>query len=368
MDDVRDQIERLAAVERYRALVGRTTPVLDAIASVAARVLHAPFATVSLIDGTGEHVIGRYGPAEPGARGLAEAPLSVDGHEIGRIVVLDVAPREIDAAPLVALSSAAVAALDLAAEVEDARGQLLRLEKMAALGHLVAGVAHELNSPLGAMRSNAGVAQRAIGLVRAAVSDDEGTAFSAKRPKLERAITTLEEMNEIDLDASERLAVIVKSLRTFAREGAPEKQQVDLEECIDSTLALLRHELKNRIEVKKNLGSLPKVSCHPNQLNQVFLNLLVNASQAIEQKGTITISARVDGAWVELDFADTGKGIAPEHMARIFAPGFTTKAAGLGTGLGLSISQTIVRDHGGAISVVSTPGTGSTFTVRLPIE
>jgi signal transduction histidine kinase len=147
-----------------------------------------------------------------------------------------------------------------------------------------------------------------------------------------------------------------------------ELKTADLHEGLESTLTLVHHELKNRVQVVKEYGDIPSISCHPNQINQVFMNLLVNASQAVRGEGTITIKTFRDGDTVNVQISDTGAGIPPENLSRIFDPGFTTKGVGVGTGLGLSICFKIAQDHGGRIDVESTAGEGSTFTVRLPIS
>jgi two-component system, NtrC family, sensor kinase len=142
---------------------------------------------------------------------------------------------------------------------------------------------------------------------------------------------------------------------------------VDLHEGIESTLTLLEHLIKDRIQVVKNYGELPKVQCYASQINQVFANVLTNAVQAIGDAGSITITTRQDGSWILIQVADTGVGIKPEHLERIFDPGFTTKGVGVGTGLGLSITYRIIENHQGSIHVESEPGRGTTFTLRLPI-
>ena len=161
---------------------------------------------------------------------------------------------------------------------------------------------------------------------------------------------------------------IVRSLRNFARLDEAELKKVDLHEGIESTLTLVYHEYKNRIEIVRDFGALPEVECYPNQLNQVFLNILVNAIQAIKGTGTITIKTRASGEHVTLSFADSGDGIAPEHLNRIFDPGFTTKGVGVGTGLGLSIVYKIIQAHQGRVDVTSKVGTGTTFIITLPVR
>jgi len=246
-------------------------------------------------------------------------------------------------------------------ELREAQAQLVQSEKMAALGNLVAGVAHEINTPLGSIHANADVSRRALELL-AAVDSGGGD-----NQRMAQAVRILTESNETTRTASERIIRIVRSLRNFARLDEAEFKDVDLHEGIESTLTLAHHEYKNRIEIVKEYGSLPPVRCNPNQINQVIMNILVNAIHAIHDKGTITIRTSADSDGVHVAISDTGVGIRPEYLPRIFDPGFTTKGVGVGTGLGLSIVYKIVQSHGGKIDVKSRPGAGSTFTLTLPV-
>jgi signal transduction histidine kinase len=160
---------------------------------------------------------------------------------------------------------------------------------------------------------------------------------------------------------------IVRSLKNFARLDEADRKRVDLHEGLESTLTLLQHQLKSRIRIEKQFGEIPWVLCHPNQVNQVFMNILANAVQAITGSGVIRIRTWRDGDFIKIAIADTGGGISQEHLSKIFDPGFTTKRVGVGTGLGLSICYKIIEDHGGAIEVDSSPS-GTTFTITLPIN
>jgi two-component system NtrC family sensor kinase len=245
-------------------------------------------------------------------------------------------------------------------ELRDAQAQLVQSGKMASLGQLVAGVAHELNTPLGSIRSSADLAVSALAKVKNGLDK-----LGVDDRRLLRSITALERACEMELVASERAAGIVQSLRNFARLDEAEQKRVDIHEGLDSTLAMITHELKD-IEVVRDYGEIGEVLCFPNQLNQVFMNILVNASHAMTPPGKITISTRRDGDDVEIRFADTGCGIAVDDLPRVFDPGFTKKGVGVGTGLGLSICFQIIEKHGGRITAQSTLGDGSTFTVRFP--
>jgi signal transduction histidine kinase len=159
-----------------------------------------------------------------------------------------------------------------------------------------------------------------------------------------------------------------QSLRKFSRLDEAEIQKADIHEGIDSTLTLVHHELKNKVDVIKEYGDIPPINCYPNQLNQVFMNLIVNAAHAIEGKGHIRIKTFVDRKNLTIEISDTGKGIPPEDLKRIFDPGFTTKGVGVGTGLGLAISYRIVKDHNGKLEVESEVGKGTKLRVVLPID
>ena len=253
-------------------------------------------------------------------------------------------------------------------ELREAQAQLVQSEKMASLGNLAAGVAHEINTPIGAIRSNADVQRRAIKIVRESGNHDEEAQDSGEHPRVHLALEVLEDTNRVTQEATDRVTTIVDSLRNFARLDEAEYQAIDLHEGIDSSLTLIRHLLTERVKVVKHYGSLPEVQCFASQLNQVFMNLLTNAVQAIEDEGTITISTEYAAQYAVVRISDTGCGIEADKLAHIFDPGFTLKGVGVGVGLGLSIVYRIVQDHLGTIEVESEPGVGTTFTLKLPLE
>jgi two-component system, NtrC family, sensor kinase len=187
-------------------------------------------------------------------------------------------------------------------------------------------------------------------------------------PEVVKIMKILEEINQNNRMACDRIMNIIRSLKNFARLDQTEKRAVNIHDGLDSTLTLVHHQLKNRIQIVKEYGDLPKIECYPNQLNQVFLNLLVNAEQAMPEKGTLTIKTFRDGDSAKVVISDTGIGIPKENLARIFDPGFTTKGIGVGTGLGLSICYKIIQDHHGKIGVESNVGKGTTFTLTLPLH
>lgn len=251
------------------------------------------------------------------------------------------------------------------AELSQKHSQLVQAEKMAALGQLVAGVAHEINTPLGAIKSNADTLMRTFERMTPALAETENPAALAKAAKLLEGASKL---NEINVQAIERIAGIVSSLRQFARLDQAEIDTMDLHEALDNTLTLVHHQFKHRIEVERDYGGIPPIECHPQQINQVIMNLLVNAGQAIEGSGRVRIRTRLVGDDVVLEVQDSGKGIDAASLGKIFDPGFTTKGVGIGTGLGLSIVHQIVEEHRGEIHVESEPGQGATFRVRLPVK
>ncbi|MDH3938809.1 MAG: ATP-binding protein, partial [candidate division Zixibacteria bacterium] len=257
--------------------------------------------------------------------------------------------------------------LERTRELEEKHAQLLQAEKMALLGNLVAGVAHEINTPLGALKSNYDLFVRSMEKLHS-IAQPAPDASDEDKKQAAKLFESIRKLNSINETATERIVNIVNSLRTFARLDQAEMDSFDLHEGIENTLVLVAHELKNRIEVVKDYGSLPMIECFPNQLNQVFMNILVNAAQAIEGDGTIGVTTRAEDGWVSVVISDSGKGIPREDQWRIFDPGFTTKSAGVGTGLGLSIVHQIVGEHGGTIEVESRPGEGAVFTIKLPIK
>lgn len=249
-------------------------------------------------------------------------------------------------------------------ELRETHAALVQTEKMASLGSLVAGVAHEINTPIGSINSNGDVMVRALKKLRQRV---EALPTQVRdHPELCRTLEVLENLAKVNQTACERIVKIVRSLRNFARLDEAERKKVDLHEGLESTLTLVHHELKNRIEVIRDYGDIPEIECSPSQLNQVFMNILVNAAHSIEGKGTITISTRSRDGEVIVSFTDTGKGIDPSVLPKIFDPGFTTKGVGVGSGLGLAICYQIVTDHKGRIEVTPGHERGVTFKVCLP--
>ena len=248
-------------------------------------------------------------------------------------------------------------------ELRHAQTQLIQSEKMASLGTMVAGIAHEINTPMGAIASMHDTLIRAVERIKS-LPTESTEAVQAKRARL---LKLIDEANQTMKTGTERVTTIIRRLKSFARLDEAELKDADIHEGIEDTLLLMHHELKHGITVVREFGDVPLLACYPGRLNQVFLNILMNARHAIEHQGEIHIRTSVTpDNYVRVAFTDTGSGIPPENIARIFDPGFTTKGVGIGMGLGLSICYQIVQDHLGRIEVDSTPGKGTTFTVLLP--
>ena len=267
--------------------------------------------------------------------------------------------------------------------IERTQAQLLQSEKMAAIGQLAAGVAHEINNPIGFVSSNLASLKAYVDRLFAVIDAAAPVlaALAANHPA-RRALEGAQQTAELDFlredipdliretaDGLARVRKIVADLKDFSHVDEAEWQDADLNKGLESTLNMIWSELKYKATIIRDFGDLPAVRCIPAQINQVFMNLLVNAGHAIEDKGEITITTeRVGDTAVCIKVRDTGKGIAPDALPRVFEPFYTTKPVGKGTGLGLSLAWNIVERHRGRIEVASEEGQGTTFTVTLPIE
>jgi signal transduction histidine kinase len=269
--------------------------------------------------------------------------------------------------------------------LESQRDKIIHSEKMASIGQLAAGVAHEINNPIGYVTSNLATISEytefmstLINLYRQMVElspgDPARTALEAQlaavmlEEDLEYVLADLDAILRESVEGTARVAAIVQNLKSFARDDSQQKLPHDLNEGVEAMIRMVWNELKYSCTVEKDLGQLPPVHCHAGQINQVIMNILVNASHAIGPGGgVISISTGADDHEAVVTITDTGCGMTPETASHIFDPFFTTKDIGVGTGLGLSISHGIVTDHGGRIEVASTPGKGSTFRICLPL-
>ena len=251
-------------------------------------------------------------------------------------------------------------------ELQETQAQLVQSEKMAALGQLVAGISHEINTPLGAICSTSETMGRALRKLRAALEQDHPEACQNNR-RLRVALRTMEESGRVIAVGSERVADVVTRLRAFARLDEAEVKPMRLHEGIETALALLRHQIPDQITVITDFGETPRVICNPRQLNQVFYNLLLNARQAISGQGKIEITTAVTGDRVLIVIRDDGAGIPVDNLTRIFDPGFTTRGVGVGAGLGLATCYRIISDHEGKITVNSELGKGTAVSILMPV-
>lgn len=270
-------------------------------------------------------------------------------------------------------------------ELKSAQAQILQQEKMASIGQLAAGIAHEINNPTGFLMSNLNTLLKYSSRIKEFISfQDKIVAtihqgFSLKEEtveelqgkrkslKIDYLLEDMESLIRESIEGAERIKRIVQDLKSFSRIDEAEFKLADINEGIESTINILWNELKYKATVKKELGILPKTYCNLGQLNQVFMNLLLNAVQAIEKKGEITIKTWYESDKIYVSISDDGVGIPEDKINRIFEPFFTTKPVGQGTGLGLSIAYDIIRKHRGNIDVRSKVGEGTTFTLRIPV-
>lgn len=266
-------------------------------------------------------------------------------------------------------------------ELKATQAKIVQQEKMASIGQLAAGVAHEINNPIGFISSNLGTMRKYLERLDKHISfitdsietfPDEKYRQSflehRKTLKIDYIFKDGRELIDESLDGAERVRSIVQNLKSFSRVDESECKTADINECLESTIKIVWNELKYKVNLIRDLENLPPIRCFPQQLNQVFMNLLVNASQAIEKQGEIRVRTWKEDDSIYASIADSGCGIPEGVLTRIFEPFFTTKEVGKGTGLGLSITYDIIKKHKGDIFVESLPGEGTTFTVRLPIQ
>jgi PAS domain S-box-containing protein len=347
-----------------------------------------------------ERPVGEWFRAEPGERGLLARTLEESQRFKGAESVIrrgdgSMVPVGVSCSPLVDADGTcmgAVAIFQDLTEVKQLQRQVLEAEKMASIGHLAAGVAHEINNPMGFIHANLFQMTEYLGDLRRvwddveevqkAVSSGRGDEIRRASQKLAASITDVDVAFVLDdlvkairesQEGSERIRHIVQDLRDFSRRDTAERVLADVNHCLDSTANIVWPMMKHLVEVEKDYADLPSVYCYPMQLKQVFTNLLVNAYQAIYEKegdrggtGRIRLVTRLRGEGIEAEVSDSGVGIPAENLERIFDPFFTTKKVGLGTGLGLSTSYHIVQRHGGTLAVESRPGEGTTFRLYLP--
>ncbi|WP_305731144.1 ATP-binding protein [Trichlorobacter ammonificans] len=266
-------------------------------------------------------------------------------------------------------------------DLQAQQATIVQQDKMACIGQLAASVAHDINNPIGFVTGNLEVLRnywaKMISFLEvqeeafvASAPESLRTAIEEKRRKLKisHLVKEFDAVVAESLEGTERVKRIVLNLKGFSRLGEPEARSIDIHDCLESTLGIVWNELRYKADIRKNYGLVPKLYCYPQQLNQVFMNLLINASQAIEQWGEISITTWADDESLFVAIGDTGCGIAEEYRARVFEPFFTTKQVGVGTGLGLHIAHEIIQRHHGEIVVKNAVPAGTVFTIRLPLH
>jgi len=252
-------------------------------------------------------------------------------------------------------------------ELKEKQAQLIQSSKMAALGSLVAGVAHEINTPVGAINSMHNTLMKAF--ERLKIELEKSLQETHREYKnINKSLKIVEDADRVIQSGTQRVIDIVRRLRSFARLDEAELKNADINEGLEDSLTIVHHEIKHNIKVIRNYGEVQKISCFPGRLNQVFLNLLINAKQAIKNIGEIIITSYSKNNKVYIEIKDNGEGIPEKNINKIFDPGFTTRGVGVGTGLGLSICYQIIQDHLGEILVESEVGKGTTFTLVLPTD
>jgi signal transduction histidine kinase len=257
--------------------------------------------------------------------------------------------------------------------IEATQRQLYQAEKLASVGQLAAGVAHEINNPLGFIKSNLHAAGSYVAsLARFGATLNRGGDAAALRvawqlEQLDQALADFPALLGESIDGVERVARIVSALKDFSRVDHAGETTADVNALLATTCTVAANQFGARIRLVTDYGALPALRCDTGRLSQVFLNLLLNAVQAIPDQGEVRLATACDGQTITVTIADTGKGIAPEILERIFDPFYTTRDVGQGTGLGLTVARDVVQAHGGRIAVQSTPGSGTTFTIELPV-
>ncbi len=312
-------------------------------------------------------------------------PLVQDGKAVGILgIARDITGRKLSEQQLEKKNRELESAYE---ELKKAQSRILQQEKMASIGQLAAGVAHEINNPTGFIMSNLGSLQKyadrlsefitaqseALRALSNTVERGNGNLLAGieelrKTLKVDYIVEDTKNLIKESLDGADRIKRIVRDLKGFSHTDDAAHKMADINSGMESTINIVWNELKYKASVKKEFGNIPMTKCNPGQLNQVFMNILINAAHAIEKQGEITVKTWREGEHIHISIADTGCGIPEDKLGKIFEPFFTTKEVGKGTGLGLSIAYDIVKKHNGEITAVSETGKGTKFSVKIPIE
>lgn len=353
--------------QSLRDLVAK--PYGDILGTDWATLLDVPESTASLAYGRSEDFF--HGPSERWFE-INVYPFSGtdDGNVFGTVVILH------DLTELKRMNHQLEQAY---AELKATQSQMLQSEKLASIGQLAAGVAHEVNNPMGFIFSNLATLRKYTERIREFIAIQSSLCEAGSGPargelaqararlKIDYIMDDIGQLIAESLDGADRVRKIVQDLKSFSRVDEAESKEANLVECLESTINIVWNELKYKATLHKEYGDIPLTVCNPQQLNQVFMNLLMNAAQAIESHGEVTVRCRHANGSIFVSVTDTGCGIPRDDLNRLFEPFFTTKVVGKGTGLGLSISYDIVAKHNGDITVESEVGRGTTFTVRIPV-
>jgi len=255
---------------------------------------------------------------------------------------------------------------DRTRSLQEAQAQLVQSEKLASLNRLVSGMAHELNNPIGAVQSTNATFLLGMDKLRHILSETELNPGAQKAAA--RIFTALEASSEANRQGAERVADLVARMKGYVQLDEAELQSVDINEGLDDTLTMVKHEFGTNVAIIREYSDLPPVTCFSSRLNQVFMNLLLNAAQALGEQGEIRISTSSDGDTVRIGFRDNGDGIKPENLDKVFEPGFTTRGVGVGAGLGLTVAYQVIQDHQGEIRIKSDWEKGTEVTLKLPVQ
>ena len=256
----------------------------------------------------------------------------------------------------------------LHSELIESQAQLVHAEKMASIGSLTAGIMHEINTPIGVINSNTDISSRCVDSIEKAIESCETIDDVKHNSRLEQLLTVIRTSARTTTESSDRITKLVNSLRNVARLDEAALQKTDLHQGIDSVLDLLSHSIEGRIDVLKEYGDIPQVACHPGELNQVFMTVLKNAVEAIDGQGRVTIRSFVRGSSVHVEIEDSGAGMAPEQLQRIFDPRFKQKGSRVSTGWGLFTAYKVMEKHEGQLKIESQVGEGTFVTVVLPSD